>query len=126
MCESHRWEKQVICHVSFLWILKIETGAGSRAHCTKMPFSFRETYLGKHERCEALCILTKSFHLNYERLRPYNFFKHQDGTVMLFYSKACITIVRIHMHIFHIVPRYLVNQSDPLVTLLSFGLVSEA
>lgn len=29
-----------------------------------------------------------------------NFFKRQDGTVMLFYSKACVREVRIQMHIF--------------------------
>lgn len=115
-------------HLSHFLPLDLENRNWSwlKGSLKKVPFSFRETYLGKHETCEALCILTKSFHLNYEHLRPYNFFKHQDGTVILFYSKACITIVRTHMHIFHIVPRYLVNQSDPLVTLVSFGLVSEA
>jgi len=55
---------------------------------------------GNRERCEALHIPTNSFHLNSEHLRPYNFFKHQDGTVMLFSSKACIIVVKIHKHVF--------------------------
>lgn len=55
MCQSHRWEKQITCHISFLWILKTETGADWRAHWKKMGFPFRETYLRKQKDVK-LCV----------------------------------------------------------------------